>query len=182
MNLNLPNRQRWLVIIAGAGLLLLVLDRIVFTPLGNLWQAHATEIVQLGRNVANGTSLIGRADQTGRVWAGMEAGALPAEPAQAEQSLIASIDRWGRASSIEVGSIKPQWKRGASDRYSLLECRIEATGTQTTLSRFLYELEKSPLALRIDSVELSARDDRGQKLGLNVVVSGLRLVPLEVRP
>ncbi len=181
MKLNLPNRQRLLVIVAGAGLLLLILDRIVFTPLGDLWQAHATEIVHLGNAVATGRSEIARASQTQRVWTEMQSGALPKDPAQAEQDLISAFDTWGHLSNIELGSIKPQWKAGATDRYSLLECRVDATGSIATLSRFLYELEKSPLALRVDSVELSSRDDNGQKLGLALIVSGLRLAPLEGR-
>lgn len=182
MKLNVPNRQRWLLIIAAAGLGLLVLDRIAITPLTKTWQAHAAEIIKLQRSVTNGRSLIERETQTRQVWAGMQSAALPREPAQAEQELIAAFDRWGHASKVDVGNIKPQWKRGATDRYSLLECRVEATGALPMLSRFLYEMEKSPLALRIDSVELSARDDSGQKMGLAMVVSGLRLAPLEGRP
>jgi hypothetical protein len=43
-------------------------------------------------------------------------------------------------------------------------------------------VEKSPLALRVDAVELTSRDDQGQRLTLGLLVSGLRLVPLEGRP
>jgi len=179
MKLNPQNRQRLLIILVGVGLLLLILDHLVFTPLSDTWDAHSAEIVRLRNSVATGRSEIARAAQTQRVWAEMQAGALAKDPAQSEQDLISAFDTWGRASNIELGSIKPQWKSGATDRYSVLECRVDATGTIATLSRFLYEMEKSPLALRVDSVELSARDDNGQKLGLAVVVSGLRLVPLE---
>ena len=179
MKINLPDRQRWLVIIAGAGVLLLILDRILFTPLTNLWQAHSAEIVQLQKSVTNGRSLIARAAQLDRVWSQMKANALAKEPAQAEQDVISAFDRWGRANNIELGSIRPQWKRGTSDAYSLLECRVDATGSLATLSRFLYELERSPLALHVDSVEMTSRDDYGQKLTLALVVSGLRLSPLE---
>jgi hypothetical protein len=178
MKLNVPDRQRWLVIIAGAAVALLILDRIVYTPLTETWQAHRTEIARLQKSVADGRSTIARAAQIERVWAEMQANALPKDPAQAEQDVISAVDRWGRANNIELSSIRPQWKRG-TDRYSLLECRVDATGTMPTLSRFIYELERSPLALRVDSVELTARDDYGQKLSLGLIVSGLRLTPLE---
>ena len=39
------------------------------------------------------------------------------------------------------------------------------------------ELEKDPLALKIDSVEINARDNNGQQLSLGLQVSGLRLNP-----
>lgn len=175
------NRQRWLVILAGSAVALLVADSLVLTPLTKAWGARSAEIARLQKNVTEGRGLIERAARTQATWKDMQARALPAEPAQAEQDLISAFDRWGRASGIELGSIKPQWKRGASSRYSLLECRIDATGSLATLSRFLYEVEKSTLALRVDAVELTARDDMGQKLTLGLLVSGLRLVPLEGR-
>lgn len=178
MKLNLPNRQRALVIGAGAMVALYLLDRVLFTPLTKMWQAHTAEIVKLQKDVARGRGAIARAAQTERVWAEMQANALPKDPAQSEQDLLSAFDRWGRANNIELSSLRPQWKRG-TDRYSLLECRVDATGTIPTLSRFIYELERSPLALRVESVELTSRDDYGSKLTLGLIVSGLRLSPLE---
>lgn len=177
-----PNRQRLLLLLAGAGLLLLVGDSLVLTPLTKAWQSRSAEIARLQKNVIEGRGVIERAARTQGLWTEMQSQALPKDPAKAEQDLITAFDRWGRATGIELGAIKPQWKRGAAPRYSQLECRVDATGTLATLSRFLYEVEKSPLALRIDTVELTARDDQGQRLSLGLLVSGLRLVPLEGRP
>lgn len=178
MKLNIPDRQRWLVIITSACLVLFVLEYWVRVPLTNLWRAHSVEIAKLQKSVTAGRGTIARAAQTDRRWADMVNNALPKDPAQAEQDVISAFDRWGRANNIELSSIRPQWKRG-TDKYSLLECRVEATGTIPTLSHFIYELERSPLALRVDSVEFTSRDDSGQKLSLGLVVSGLRLFPLE---
>lgn len=179
MKIEIPNRHRLLIIIAAVGLLLLILDAVLFEPLIGVWKANAIEITRLQKSVNDGRALVARGPQLERTWADMQANALAKEPAQAEQDVISAFDRWGRANQIELGSIRPQWKRGATDRSSLLECRVDATGTISSLSRFLYELERSPLALRVDSVELSARDDSGYKLTLALVVSGLRLSPLE---
>jgi hypothetical protein len=180
MNFNPQNRQKVLLIATAAAIALYVLDAVLITPLTQTWQTHAAEIVKLKKDVARGRGLIERGPQTQRKWTEMQAGALPKDAAQAEQDLISAFDRWGRDNRIELGSIKPQWKRG-TDRSSTLECRVDATGTLATLSRFLYELEKSPIALRVDSVELTARDEGGNKLTLGLIVSGLRMAPLEGR-
>jgi hypothetical protein len=172
-------RQKLLVILAGVAVLLLVLDSAVLTPLAKNWRARTAEIAKLKKSVTNGRTVIERGPRTQSLWAEMQSQALPKDAAQAEQALISAFDRWGRASNIELGSIKPQWKRGAGERHSLLECRVDATGSLTTLTRFLYEVEKSPLALRIESVELTTRDAQGQRLTLALLVSGLRLAPLE---
>jgi len=181
MKINPSNRQQLLLILAGAAIGLLILDSIVITPLTKAWQTRSAEIAKLQKNVTEGDALRKNAQRTRAKWDEMQAQALPKDPAKAEQDLITAFDRWGRANNIELGSIKPQWKRGATPRYSQLECRVDATGTLSTLTRFLYEVEKSPLALRVDSVELMARDDNGQKLTLGLLVSGLRLTPLEGR-
>lgn len=179
MKINANNRQKLLLIVAAAGVFLLVLDQLVFTPMLKSWQARTAEIAQLKKSVAGGRGVLERGPRTQGVWKEMQSQALPRDPAQAEQELIAAFDRWGRASSIELASIKPQWKRGTKDQTSLLECRVDATGTLATLTRFLFEVERSPMALRIDSIELSARDTNGQRLSLALLVSGLRMTPLE---
>lgn len=175
------NRQKLLMLLAGASIGLLLLDSLVLSPLTKAWQMRSAEITRLKKSVTEGRSVIERADRTRRLWAEMQAQAMPADPAKSEQDLITAFDRWGRAAGVELGSIKPQWKRGTSNRYSQIECRVDATGSLAALTRFLYEVEKSALALRVDSVELNARDDSGSRLSLGLLVSGLRLVPLEAR-
>jgi hypothetical protein len=179
MKLDLPPRQRWLVIATATLVAIFVLDSVLITPLYKMWQAHSAEIVKLQKSVNDGRDLIARGAQLERTWADMQANALPKDPAQAEQEVISAFDRWRSANNIEFTSQRPQWKRGATDRYSLMEYRVDATGTLAALNRFLYELEVSPLALRIDSIELTARDESGSRLTLGLIVSGLRLTPLE---
>ncbi len=175
------NRQRLLIILAGVSIGLLLLDSVVLTPLTKAWQNRRAEIVRLQKSVTEGRGVIERASRTRSLWAEMQGQAMPADPAKAEQDLITAFDRWGRATGVELGSIKPQWKRGTSNRYSQIECRVDATGSLAALTRFLYEVEKSALALKVDAVELNARDDSGSRLSLGLLVSGLRLVPLEAR-
>jgi hypothetical protein len=43
------------------------------------------------------------------------------------------------------------------------------------LTRFLYDVEKDPMALRLESLDLSAHDDAGQQLTLDLQVSGLAI-------
>ena len=58
-----------------------------------------------------------------------------------------------------------------------LECRADAAGSLPALTRFLYEAEKDPLALKVEAVEITARDNDGQQLSLALQVSGLLLNP-----
>jgi Tfp pilus assembly protein PilO len=179
MKIDATNRQRLLVIGSIIAIVLLLGDRMVLTPLTNAWRTRTAEIAKLQKQVTEGRGVIARAKNTQAKWKEMQEQALPKEPAQAEQDLITAFDRWGKASNAQLGSIRPQWKRGTNSRYSLLECRVDVSGSLATLTRFMYEVEKSPLALRVDSIELTSRDEFGQKLTLGLLVSGLRFAPLE---
>jgi len=88
--------------------------------------------------------------------------------------VLRAFDRWSSESRVSVLSINPQWKREA-DEYLTLQCRVEASGSLGAVARFIYELEHDPMAVKIESMELSARDNDGQQLALGLQVSGLAL-------
>jgi hypothetical protein len=62
-----------------------------------------------------------------------------------------------------------------------LECRADAFGSIQAVSRFLYEVERDPLALKVEVVEIMPRDTAGQQLTLGLQVSGL-VLNLEGQP
>ena len=179
--MKFANRQKLLLIGAAVVVGLWVLDSVLVTPLNNHWKARSKEMATLQKSIDAGRSVIARAAHTQARWAEMQAGALPKDSATAEQQVLSAFDEWGRITGAELASIKPQWRRGTSDRYSLLECRVDASGSLSTLTRFLHEVEKSPLALRIDALELVSRDEAGGRLTLGLTVSGLRLSAMEVK-
>jgi hypothetical protein len=178
-----PARRQRLLLIATVSVLgLLLLDRVAFTPLLAHWRSAALETATLRRNLAAGAVAVQNAAHARQRWQEVQAAALPAEVGQAEQIVLSSLNQWGQGAGVAIGSITPQWKRGADNRYSTLECRVDATGSLGAVTRFLQSIELSTLALRVDSVELGTRDDRGQKMAATFIVSGLRLQPLEARP
>jgi hypothetical protein len=75
---------------------------------------------------------------------------------------------------VVISAITPQWKHD-SDDYMTYECRVDAAGDLEKLSRFLYSVERDPMALKLELVELGARDKEGQQLSLALQLSGLVL-------
>jgi len=176
---NLKNRQTVLTVAVGIAVAMLLLDRMVVAPLTSSWKKRAETIDGLRKSIEDGKLMIDRENITRAAWNDMRRNTLPANTSQAEKSVLEAFDQWSRDSRITVNSIKPQWKRGENEEYSLLECRIDAAGDLGTLTRFLYEVEHSEIALRIDSVELNSRNADGNQLALGLAVSGLRLAPLD---
>lgn len=173
--MKIENRQQVLIILVGVVVVLFLADTFVFEPLINWYGARSKEIAELRAEVKNGKSLMAREQGLRGHWDEMRTNALPTKSAVAEQQVISAFDDWSRASGVEITDIMPQWKNDTDD-YQTLNCRVEVSGTLSTLSRFLYDVEKGPMALKLDSMELSARDTGGQQLTLGLQVSGLALI------
>lgn len=171
--MNLNNRQQLLGILAGVALALLLGDRLVVTPLTTLWKEHSTELARTKKSVDQGNQLLGRDAVIRERWDRMRTNMLSTEISVAENQVFRAFERWSQGNRLTINGIKPQWKHG--DEYNILECRVDAVGSLADVTKFLYEIEKDPLGLKLDVVELVARDDRGQQMTLALQVSGLQL-------
>ena len=174
----MKNRQRLLTLLAIAVIAIWAGDKLILSPLTASWKARAKRIEELRKSVNQGSLLVAREDSIHDRWDSMRTNTLPNETSSAENELLKAFERWSQDSHISVTSIKPQWKRDADD-YMALECRADAFGSMSALTRFLYELERDPLALKVEVVELGTRDNEGQQLTLGLQVSGLLLNPQE---
>jgi Tfp pilus assembly protein PilO len=170
------SRQKLLVIGAIAAVVLFAGDKLLLTPLLHAWDARAARIKVLRNQLSRGKMLVQREPGIRNHWDEMQKRALTNNTSAAEQQVFRAIDSWAQDTGVIVNAITPQWKHD-SDEYATYECRVDASGNLSRLSRFLYRIEREPLALRLDSVELSARDKDGQQLSLGLQFSGLMLNP-----
>lgn len=174
--MKISNRQQMLVLVAGAVVALLAADRLLLTPLTASWKARTTRITELRKQLSEGQSLLDREKTLRTRWSQMRTNTLPNNRPMAEEQVLKGFDRWSQASRVSILSISPMWKQDGEE-YATLDCRVEASGNLGAVSRFLYDIEKDPMALRVQSVEISARDTEGQQLALGLQVSGLVLIP-----
>jgi hypothetical protein len=174
--MKIEERQKFLVILTFIVVGLYVGDLVIYEPLTKWFSARSQLIAQLRKQVKDGKFMIQREAGIRSEWSEMQTNTLPADTSQAEQQMLRAFDNWSRASGADVSDILPEWKSDEAD-YMTLNCRVEASGSLDTLSRFLYEIERDPMSARLDSVELAARDATGQELTLGLEISGLALTP-----
>jgi Tfp pilus assembly protein PilO len=172
--MQIKNRQQLLIIGAIVAVVLFAGDQLVLSPLMKAWSARASRIVELRNQITQAKKLAEREQSIRSRWEQMSRNALPNNTSAAEQQVFKAIDLWAQNSGVTVSSITPQWKRD-SDDYTSYECRVDAAGDLGKLSRFLYSVERDPMALKLELVELGARDKEGQQLSLGLQLSGLVL-------
>ena len=168
------NREKLLLIATGACLVLLLLNWLVISPLLAGWHRRADHIAELRKSLADGAMLLRRKDSIRERWDRMSTNALASAPTVAERQLFEAFDGWVRESRVTEGSFKPQLKQ-TDDNYAVMECHAEVTGAYGAIIRFLYDLEKDPMGLQLQGVELTSRDDTGQQISLGLELSGLLL-------
>jgi Tfp pilus assembly protein PilO len=176
--MKIKNRQDFLVVLVIAAAGLWVAVTFVFTPLSNLWSARQKQISELREKIKEGNGLIKREASLRSNWNSKLASALPANTSLAQQQVIKAFANWANAAGVELNTINPQWKNDSTN-YMTLNCHVEASGTLGPLSQFLYSVEQGSMALRLDSVELSAHDTTGQQLTMGMDVNGLALLQQE---
>jgi len=172
--MKIENRQHVLIVLVAVAAALLVGNSLIYEPLSKWWSSRSQQIVQLRKEVNDGKALLVREQGIRGHWEQMRTNTLPNNSSLAEQQVLKAFDTWARDSRATVTGIMPQWKSD-SDDYQTLNCRVEASGSLATLSQFLYDIEKDPMALKLESVELSAHDTGGQQLTLGLQISGLVL-------
>ena len=172
--MEIKNRQKVLLVVAVAGLSLLLGDWLVVEPLLRSWKGRSNRIAELKQQVAQGTVLVDREQAIRGHWEDMRTNTLPATTSLAEAEFIKTFYRCVRDSGISVVSFRPQWKQNG-DEYMTYDCSADAAGNIEAVSRFLYEVEKDPLALRLDNLKITSRDDNGRQIALTIQISGLML-------
>ena len=174
--MNNQNRQQLLGIVAGIVVAGYAFNAYVLKPLGNLWDARSTRIASLRKSVENGQTLLSRETSLRETWYRMRTNTLAADVSAADSQMLRAFDGWSRDSGVAIGGLRPQWKRADNDLQTL-EYRADVTGNLPSLSRFLYLAETDPLGIKVESVELTARDKNGDQIALALLVSGLQLRP-----
>lgn len=172
--MNVKNRQQVLVAVAIVVVAIFAGDKLLFTPLVAKWRERSETLVTLQKQVEDGAKMLLREQGLRSQWDHMRTNALPDSTSVAEQEVLKGFDFWSQDSRITIMSITPQWKRDNDERMTL-ECRVDAAGNLQTITRFLYNIEKDPLALKMENVEIAARDTLGQQLALTLQISGLSL-------
>src|SRR5207244_4072065 len=115
-------------------------------------------ITALRTQVKDGEILRHRKESLRSRWTQLQAGSLTNNTTLAEQQLFSGLNRWSQMSGISIDNVAPNWKPGADASYKTLECRVDASGSIDYLSEFLYALETDPMALKVDSIELTSKN------------------------
>ena len=173
--MQIKDRQKLLLILALSAVGLFAADQVLLTPLTKTWKAREERIAKLRLDVKNGKTLRLRELSIRNYWRDISSRSLTNDLSTAELQVNQAIDRWAQTTGVILGGINPQWKE--NDEYRSYECHVDVTGDLGRLTHFLYSAEREALALKLQAIELNAKDKEGRQLALSLQISGLMLNP-----
>lgn len=171
--MNADTRKKWLVIAAVGLVGLFVADRFILSPLTSRWAEHSNRIAGLRAEVAEGQALLERAEQLEQRWEAMVESSLPSNAGDAEGLVLASVNEWAGAAGVDVVALKPRWRLDSEP--PVLECSVSGTGSIEQVAHFLYALEAGHESLRVEEIALSAEDEAGKALRMDLRFTGISL-------
>jgi hypothetical protein len=168
------NREKLLLMATGACVGLWLLNLLVLSPLIASWHSRSDQIGKLKRDIADGTRLTQRASSIHERWEFMRANALNSNPTVATRQLFTAFDRWVHSGGVTQGSFRPQMQ-DTDTNFLTVDCRSDVSGSADNVRDFLRAMTRDPLADKLDSFVLTAKDDNGKQLALDLNMSGLVL-------
>jgi hypothetical protein len=180
VEIKIENRQKLLLIIAGAALALFLGNSIIYEPLKQSWLDRADHIKHLKDAVDADHRLLQRKTEILARWDRMQTNVLPANPSQAGSAILKAKDRWVGNSGVSLDGFSPQLKQDTTDQDSTnivttWECRTDASGNMRSLLSFLWAVESDPMGVQLEDIEISAKDNTGEELTLGLTLSALVL-------
>jgi hypothetical protein len=168
------NREKLYLIVVGTMAVLYLLDLLVLSPLVKSWHSRSDEIVQLKKKIAEGKRLTGYGSSIHDEWDFMRANALVNNPSVAQRQMFSAFGRWVNTSSVVEGSFHPQIQEGESN-FTIVDCQSDVSGSFDNMLAFFKTMNKDTTASKVDSFELTAKDDNGRQLALRLSLNGLIL-------
>ncbi|MBT3379961.1 MAG: hypothetical protein HN742_02990 [Lentisphaerae bacterium] len=171
------SRQRLLSVAAVACLALLVADRTILQPLLRSCRERSARIRVLEAELAQAEHLSGQAEAWQTRLQEFGANALPGGTSAAESVLITAARRWADKTRLQLSATRPRWTDADGDQPRIFELRITAAGTLEAVARFLYEVETSPMPLRVANLTIASTSSNPRHLTLTVDVCAVLWSP-----
>lgn len=172
------SREKLLLILTAGVFLFFIADKVVIGPMFETWKQRSTDIDVLREDLDRGEYLVSRQARYEADWGSMKEESLLSDFSSAEKETLTAIDRWASQSRFSVSMLRPTWLDGddeVAEGARKLEIRLSGTGDMRSITRFLYEMERDALAVKVEDVEITARDEKGRELSLDVRMTGLVL-------
>lgn len=169
----LSKRERMILIVAVAAVLMLIADKFVVGPIRAQREEVKARKLELKAELDKAQILFARQRLMERKWKAMLSDGLRNDT-ETESRIARALDGWSKDTRLTLSSVKPE--RVASDK-GLKEMTfvVAGTGALEAVARFLWQIETAPLPIKVKDMQLGSTNESGQIMSLQLRLSALCL-------
>jgi hypothetical protein len=172
----LSKRERFIGIAAGAVIALLVLDRIIISPLLEQRTLLGAQIKVAEGDLKRDNDLIELSGRANNNWAAL-APNVRKDASEAERQVLNNVNDWAAEAGINLASVSPQRSERDKD-FIKLTYRATGTGQMGQIGRFLYKIQNASSPARVTDLSISTRRQEGtDDLSVSVAVTTICQAP-----
>jgi type II secretory pathway component PulM len=163
----LSSRERWIAIATAVVVGLLLLDRVLLSPLLKRLDAANAQLQQHQDALRRADQLFDNRLRAQRRWRDMAGKTLASDAPTAESQVLNRAREWAQAAGLTLTSLKPERNERERD-FQKITIRATGTGTMSQVSRFVYATQVADIPIRITDIQILARRDGTDDLSLQV--------------
>lgn len=133
------------------------------------------ERTQLEGELAEANLLLENRPGWQRRWETLMAGGIQSA-AEAESRILSSLREWSRTANMSISSIRPDRLTSDKGMQEIL-FTVSGSGNLQSVAHFLWQIETSPLAVKIRDMQLHSSSDAGESMRVELHLSALHLGP-----
>jgi len=167
----LTSRERYITIAVLVAAGIFALDRLALSPYVARRAELTEQLAIKSQNVADAQALLGREQRLRSILTGMGP-TLRSDASTIEGELLHLLQGWQQKAGL--GNASFQRVQAMNERgFMHLRFHVAAVGSLPSVAMLLYEVERSPIPLRVDDVQVTPKRESGDELQVQITVSTL---------
>jgi hypothetical protein len=167
--MGLSKRERIIFIVTLICVGILIVNEFVINTVYGELVSLGKERDELRLEVEEAENLIARRASLERRWDELLANGMWNRGA-AESKVFDSLREWSSKANMTLGNVRPE-QSTAEKGMSVLRFTLSGEGRLASVARLLYEIESSPVPVKISSMSLGSTKDDGSKITMSMYLS-----------
>lgn len=168
----LTNRERNIMFIAVAVVILLLADKYVVSPITQAYSQTKQDKVQLQAELQKSLSAIKRKNVIQKQLEQMHALGLGSDFSQAESNILRYIKESSVKNSVEISSVQPE-HISVDKNIEEIEFVISGSGSMGAITKFLWDMETAELPIKLKTLQLGSNDESASRMLLQIKLSSI---------
>lgn len=169
--MTVSKREKYFTIVLLGACAVFVLDRLAIGPYLDRRDALVLQRQLMQKNIDEAHKVLLDERRLKKELAGME-GFFKLDPSDAEGRLLGMLQESDQSSGVNAASFQ---RVGIVEEHGFTRLTYQATavGKMPSIAAFLYRIETAAMPVRVDDVQISPKDDKGEDRQVHFSVSTL---------